>query len=125
VKTAWVSQWYRSTHFGGLKPGSGLIIDMGKQVAFSSVTVTFGQLPGADIKLLVGDSSDRSQANLDSMKTIATRSSATGTVTFRLTRPASGRYLVIWFTALPQAPHSGSQWMAEVFNVSVSGIGKG
>jgi hypothetical protein len=122
-KSAWVSQWYRSAKFGGLKPGSGLIIDMGKSVSFSSVTVTFSPVDGADIKLLVGDSSERSAANLAAMKTVASRGNVTGTQTFRLSGSVSGRYLVIWFTTLPQAPHSQTQWMAEIFNVAIKGTG--
>jgi len=122
-KTAWVSQWYRSAKFGGLKKGSGLIIDMGKSVSFSSVTVTFGPVPGADVELLVGNSSERSQANLASMKTVASRGNVSGIQTFQLTGAASGRYLVIWFTTLPRAPRSQDQWMAEVFNVAIKGIG--
>jgi hypothetical protein len=122
-KTAWVSQWYRSAHFGGLKSGSGLIIDMGKPVSFSTVTVTFGPIAGANVKLLVGSSNERSQANLAAMKTVAARGNVTGAQTFQLSSPVSGRYLVIWFTTLPQAPHSQNQWMAEIFNVAIKGAG--
>jgi|ERR1022692_198192 hypothetical protein len=121
LRTAWQSQWYRSAHFGGLKTGSGLIIDMGNAVKFSSVTVIFGPVPGADVKLLVGDSNERTRANLNSMTTIAARNDVSGTVTFQLTGSATGRYLVIWFTTLPQQPHSRTQWMAEIFNVAIKG----
>jgi|SRR6266487_421335 len=123
MQTDWVSQWYRSATFGGLKQGSGLIIDMGKRVRFGSVTVTFGPLPGASVKLLVSDSNERSQANLESMKTIASRDDVSGTITFHVTGSVSGRYLVVWFTQLPPSPHSQDQWMAEIFNVAIRGTG--
>src|SRR5262249_14887819 len=30
--TAWVTHWYKTAHFGNLKPGTGLVLDMGKAV---------------------------------------------------------------------------------------------
>jgi eukaryotic-like serine/threonine-protein kinase len=123
LRTAWQSQWYRSAQFGGLKTGSGLIIDMGKPVTLSSVTVTFGPVAGADMKLLVGSSNARTPANLGSMKTVATANDVTGNVTFHPVSSAVGRYLVIWFTRLPLQRGSHSQWMAEIFNVTVRGTG--
>jgi len=119
--TAWVSQWYRTPEFGMLKSGSGLLIDMGKPVRYSTVTVTFGPEPGAHVELLVGNSSARSKANLDSMTKIGSATNPTGTYTFRIRSNASGQYLVIWFTRLPPAPHSGGKFQAEVFNVIVRG----
>ncbi len=121
--SAWASQWYRTAEFGGLKSGSGLMLDMGKPVTFRSVTVTFGSLePGADVKLLVANSTARTGANLDAMKTVASAGDATGTVKFRVTSPVTGRYLVIWFTKLPPKQGSGHLYMAQVFNVAVRGI---
>jgi len=119
--TAWESQWYRTPEFGMLKSGSGLLIDMGKPVRYSSVTVTFGPEPGAHVELLVGSSSARSKANLDSMTMVASETSPTGTYTFRIHSQATGQYLVIWFTRLPAAPHSSGKFQAAVFNVIVRG----
>ena len=45
--TAWQTQFYLNNPvFGGLKTGSGLILDMGKQVRLSSVAIEFGPTPG-------------------------------------------------------------------------------
>ena len=45
--TGWATSYYfGSPKFGGLKPGTGLLINMGKQVRLSQVKVLFG--PGAD-----------------------------------------------------------------------------
>ena len=121
LKTAWTTQWYRSADFGGLKAGSGLIINMGKKVRFTQVTVTFGNEPGADVKLLVGNSAARSKANLDSMTTVASGTDVTGAATFTIKSRVTGQYLVIWFTRLPPKPGSGTWYMGEVFNVTVNG----
>ncbi|MHB1874948.1 MAG: protein kinase family protein [Streptosporangiaceae bacterium] len=121
LKTAWTTQWYRSATFGGLKSGTGLIIDMGRKVRFTQVTVTFGSEPGADVKLLVGNSAARSKANLDSMTTVASGTDVTGAATFTIKSKVTGQYLVIWFTRLPQKPGSGTWYMGQVLNVTVNG----
>lgn len=121
MQTSWTSQWYASADFGGLKAGSGLLIDMGKPVKFASVTVTFNSEPGANVKLLVGNSAARSRQNLQSMTTVASAQSPTGTFTFRIQGKPTGRYLVIWFTRLPPRPGHKGQYEAQIFNVAVRG----
>ncbi len=120
-RTAWDSQWYLSPEFGQLKAGSGLIIDLGRTVKLSTVTVTFNSQPGARVRLLVGNSSARSKQNLDSMRPVASASNPTGTVTFHVTSTATGRYLVLWFTRLAPAPAGHGHFEAQVFNVAVKG----
>lgn len=123
TQSAWDSQWYKTAEFGGLKAGSGLLLDMGKAVTFRSVLVTFGSVPGADVKVLVGNSTTRSAANLQSMTTVASGNDVSGPVTFRISSSATGRFLVIWFTKLPPKPGSGHWFMGAVYNVVVRGIG--
>jgi hypothetical protein len=123
AQTAWTTQWYKTASFGGLKAGSGLMLVMPKAVTYRSVTVTFGTGPGADVKLLVGDSATRSAANLASMKTVASGDNVSGTTTFKIASSATGRYLVIWFTQLPPKAGPGHWYMGAVFNVVVRGLG--
>jgi hypothetical protein len=122
--SSWQSQWYKTPEFGGLKAGAGLLIEMAKPVTFRSVVVTFGTAqPGSDVKLLVGNSDERSAANLSSMKTVATETNVSGKVTFRISSSVKGRFLVIWFTKLPPKSGSGHWYMGEVFDVAVRGVG--
>jgi hypothetical protein len=72
-KEGWSSQEYDSADLGRLKPGTGLIFDMGRSVRLSSVTVKFGPNPGADVHLLLGDSNERSQSNEESMTPVASQ----------------------------------------------------
>lgn len=118
-KTSWQSQWYASPQFGGLKAGSGLMLDLGEQVRVTSVTIDFGPTPGGSVKLLAGNSDTRSADNLASMHTVATAANVSGSMTIQITSPAAGRYLVIWFTQLPPKPGSHKWYMAQVFEVSV------
>jgi hypothetical protein len=93
-----------SPFFGGLKQGTGLILDMGEQVRLSSVTVTFGPTPGADVSTEVG-----------------TAYGIGGTHTFRSASPAAGRYVLIWFRKLP--PLGAGKYGAEISNIVVRGSG--
>jgi hypothetical protein len=128
--SAWSTQWYEGNPvFGGLKKGSGLILDMGKAVTLSSVQVQFGSIPGADVQIMLGNSgSPQTQATLNGFTTVATASDVGGTHTFPVTSTASGRYVLIWFTKLP--PMSGGsagkiasqvRYRADIFNIIVRG----
>ena len=118
--TAWQTQYYMgSPVFGGLKKGTGLILDMGKQVWLSSVTVTFGPMPGADVSIEVGNDNTVAVSTLSTFTTVAQADGIGGTYTFKTARSAKGRYVLIWFTKLP-ALGSG-RFGAEIFNVVVRG----
>jgi O-antigen/teichoic acid export membrane protein len=113
--TAWYTQWYATAFFGNVQPGTGLLIDMGRTVTIGTVRILLGSQPGADLQLRVGAAS----SSLAELHPVAQASDAGGQVTLHLTRPASGRYLLIWFTQLP--PSTSSTFQAAVYNVSVKG----
>jgi hypothetical protein len=115
----WSSQEYFTAELGHLKAGTGLILNMGKQVRFSSVTIKFGPTPGANVQLKVGNSDARSSANLSSMTTVASASNVGGSYTFHVTSTTAGQFLVIWFTKMP--PASSGHFMAQVFSVMIRG----
>ena len=72
--TAWHTQFYEGNPvFGGLKQGTGLILDMGKQVSLRSVTVTFGPEAGANAAIMVGNSNSVSPQGLASFTKVAKR----------------------------------------------------
>jgi hypothetical protein len=123
--TAWQTQFYLNNPvFGGLKTGSGLILDMGKEVKLSSVTVEFGPTPGADVAIEVGNDGSRTQASLATFKTVAQANGISGTHVFQSRSAATGRYVLIWFTRLPpQANGPKSHYEAEIFNIIVKGSG--
>jgi hypothetical protein len=118
-QTAWHTQWYASAHFGSLKSGTGLIIDMGKPVRLSSVAVTLGPVPGANVRIELGNQHAREPATLQSFTPVASASNVGGTHAFDVSSKATGRYVLIWFTKLP--PNSHGQFEAEVFGVTVRG----
>jgi hypothetical protein len=123
-KQGWsTAQYYNYPRFGNLKPGSGLILDMGRSVRISSVTITFGSEPGADVQLKVGDSAVRSVANEKSMVTVAARNNVSGTQLFTIGQPVADRYLVVWFTKLPPMAGASNKYQAQVLNIIIRGTG--
>ncbi len=121
--TAWHTQYYfGNPRFGGLKSGTGLILDMGKRIAVASVTVTFGQVPGTTVRIEVGNHDARAPATLQTFTTVAHQRDVSGRVKFTAHAAPEGRFVLIWFTKLPpRTPGSASQFEAEIFNVVVRG----
>jgi len=121
--TSWNTQFYIGNPvFGGTKNGTGLILDMGRQVRLSSVRVTFGPIPGADVQIKLGNNNARAATTLSSFKTVASATNVAGTHTFAVHSSATGRYVLIWFTKLPpQSPGSSNRFEAKIYNVVVRG----
>jgi putative peptide zinc metalloprotease protein len=122
--TAWRSQYYLGNPvFGGLKTGSGLILDMGRRVRLRSVRVAFGNEPGAgsgaDVAIELGDSDTLAASTMGTFTTVASADGVGGTHTFRTSSPARGRYLLIWFTKLP--PVGPDRFQAEIYGITVRG----
>jgi hypothetical protein len=117
----WSTQWYGSPYFGSLKAGTGFILDLGTAAKVSSVTVTFGNVPGADVQIKEGNSDVRSAANLATMTTVASRTDVSGMQIFTVAQPVTAKYLVIWFTKLPPLAGSSGRFEAQIFNVVIHG----
>ncbi len=121
--TAWHTQFYlQNPALGGLKKGTGLLLDMGKQVSLRSVQVTFGPEAGANVAIMVGSNNAISPSGLASFTQVAkVKHLDGGTQTFPTSSTAKGRYVLIWFTKLP--PNNAGQFQAFVYNVVVRGSG--
>jgi hypothetical protein len=129
--TAWQTyEYFNSPYFGNLQQGSGLILNMGRQVRLSSVRVTFESTPGANVQIRIGNPSDPSppqnhpalaETIANSMTTVAQQNDVMGTVTFPVSSKASGQYILIWFTKLaPLAGHPG-KFQGDISDVVVKG----
>ncbi len=113
--TAWHTEWYTTARFGNLKPGTGLLIDMGRRVTITSARIMLGSSHGADFQLRVGATA----TSLAHMRVAAHAVDAGGRVNLRLARPAHGRYVLIWFTQLP--PDRSGTFEASIYNVRLDG----
>jgi hypothetical protein len=112
--SGWQTDWYTTATFGGLYQGTGLLIDMGRPVTVTQARITLGSARGATFELRVGDT-----PTLASLSPAATASHASGVVTLELTHPAQGRYVLVWFTTLPQ--DSAGTYQASVDNIQLTG----
>ena len=110
----WHSDWYTSARFGNLYRGTGLLLYMGRTVTITGARIDLGNTTGASLQLRVGG-----RPTLAHMRAVAHASSAGGVVRLRLTRPAGGRYVLVWFTRLPR-DRSGA-FQAHVRHVSLQG----
>ncbi len=121
--TNWTTDSYqRSPHFGNLYAGTGLMLDMGRRVNVSSVTVTFGNVPGTHVRVMVGNTgTGTGQAPPPGMTTLDKSANAFGQVTFTGHGTASGRFILIWFTKLAAQSGQSGNFQADVFNVVVRG----
>jgi transcriptional regulator with XRE-family HTH domain len=109
-RTAWRTDWYTTSHFGGLKAGTGLLLDMGHRVTISSARIRLGAVPGADLQLRAG-----APATLAGLRPVASATNAHGTIRLRPATPVRARYVLIWFTQLP--PDPAGTYQVNVFNV--------
>ena len=112
--TPWHTSWYTSAHFGNLRTGTGLLLDLGRPVMVTNAQITLGSVPGADIELRAGD-----VPALAALQTVARMTNAGGVVQLRPTGPVRGRYLLIWFTLLP--PDPAGTFQASVYSIRLEG----
>ena len=112
--TGWHTDWYTSARFGNLYLGTGLLLDMGRAVTITSVRISLGRVSGADFQLRVG-----ARPALTGLPPAARANNAGGVVRLRLTWPAHGRYVLVWFTRLPADPVGTFQ--AGVYNIRLDG----
>jgi len=91
--TAWYTEHYASTSFGGLKDGLGLVVNAGRPVKLSTLTVSTST-PGFTAKILAGNSPS------SGFQTDSKSQSVSGSTTFTLSG-MTAQYYVVWITQLP------------------------
>ncbi|HEX7166509.1 MAG TPA: protein kinase [Acidimicrobiales bacterium] len=109
--TLWETNRYNTREFGGLKPGVGLRLDLGRASGVRKVTVA-SPTAGWDAEVYVSDQAtdDKSQWG----QQVARAQGIGGTATFQ-GFDARGRYVLVWFTKL------GENNRVEVAEVTVEG----
>jgi hypothetical protein len=122
TSTAWHTDYYYGTStFGNLKKGTGLILDMGKQVRLSQVTVQFGSTCCTQVEIEIGNSDTPTPATLSTFTELQSSATAAGVTTFNVTKNATGRYVLIWITNLPPRPGSSGSYESFIYNVTLHG----
>ena len=110
---AWHSSWYTSPEFGNLQSGTGLLLDMGETVNLSQ-RAAGSRRPGWRGRPGSGGEHVAPRAAV-----AASAYDVGGTVQLPVTTPASGRYVLIWFTQLP--PEQQGKYQVSVYSAAVYG----
>jgi hypothetical protein len=108
--TAWSTLVYRgSPAFGNLKPGVGLLLDLGGKKSVAAVTIS-STTPGATVEIRTGDAA---ATDLKAF-TLATDGTVKGNTDFAFDKPVTARYVLVWTTGLVDGPDGFSADIAEV-----------
>ncbi len=126
ASTFWHTSYYVGNPvFGGLKKGTGLILDMGRAVRLSQVAVQFGTTCCDHVQIEIGNENNPVASALSSFTVLQSSDTAQGNTTFNVTSNATGRYVLIWLTYLPALTGSPDQYQAQIYNVVVRGSAAG
>ena len=108
--TAWRTETYlQDLGPAGLKTGVGLLLDLGSSQEVSDVDLTLVGEP-SDVNIYLSDQAPSGIAGLTPVATVAAAEQERVT----LDEPATGRFLVLWFTSLPAAEGGYRGEVAEV-----------
>jgi serine/threonine protein kinase len=114
--TVWATVAYRgSPAFGNLKPGEGVIYDLGSAQPLAGVTIST-TLAGSAVEVRTGASPEGPLTGF----TVQGTATLDGTTTVRFTKAVSARYVLVWITKL--VPSEGG-FAANLAEVSVQHAG--
>lgn len=110
--TAWETEGYEQDFGpGGLKPGVGLVLDLGSEREVSGVVLT---VTGGTTAVELRSSSSR-PSSIDGLAVAAKGTSdEDGTVTLTPDEPVTARFLVVWLTSVPTVDGDFRGSLAEV-----------
>jgi serine/threonine-protein kinase len=110
--TAWATEWYASERFGNLKSGVGIVVDAGRPVRLTQMTVRT-DTPGFTAIVKSGASPHGPFGAVSPQRTVEQ------STTFALSSASPARYYLIWITSL--SPETAPRFVADVNEVTASG----
>jgi serine/threonine protein kinase len=115
-ETYWqTDRYYGYAEFGNLKPGVGVILDLGKTQQVGKVTVSFQGETSVELRAASGDAGSQ-PVSFDAYTKVAKGSGTT--VTLTPDKKLESRYLLVWLTKLP--PESSGAFRGRVVDVKVT-----
>jgi putative peptidoglycan lipid II flippase len=120
--TAWTTVTYTTdSHLGNLKPGVGLILDLGDVHTVTDVDVTLDGSPtDLELRAAADDVTSYPTDSADDYAVAETIRGAGSDADFDLSEdPVSTRYLLVWITNLP--PVDATHWRAAIAEIKVAG----
>jgi protein kinase-like protein len=117
--TAWQTLHYDSAKLGNLKPGVGLVLDLGKPTSVSAVKVLLLGRPN-NLQLRAAPASAASiPSSATDFRTVAQATSVGGGVILRPAAAVTTRFLLVYLTSLP--PDGTGRYMGQIAEISVFG----
>jgi putative peptidoglycan lipid II flippase len=119
--TSWETlQYYNNPRLGLLKPGVGLVVDLGKVHAVGEVKVGLGG-DGTAVELRAAPAAVTAPpaGSADAYRLLDTDARAGGSADFRLDSPVRTRYLLVWLTSLPS--DGGASYRGKISEIRVFG----
>jgi putative peptidoglycan lipid II flippase len=115
TSTAWRTERYRgNAAYGGLKPGTGLVLDLRDEVEVAKVELDLSG-DGSDLALYVPEGK-RSMKTIKDWQEIAALESADKSAVITLAKPVKTRYLLVYLTSLPK---DGSYYRGGIAEVQI------
>ena len=93
----WSTQTYKTAQFGKLKPGVGLLLDLGDARAVSDVTIPKAT-SGLTVQLLAGD--EAPSGSVDGMTGVDDATTGDGATSLSGAKGGQHRYWLVWVTEL-------------------------
>jgi len=103
--TEWRTQEYKGAEFGQLKPGMGVVVDLGEAKTVGRVTVDLSAV-GATVELRAGNQESLDDPEAYSVISPA-QTDAPDSITFQVSGAEASRYVMVWITKMPSAPKGG------------------
>jgi serine/threonine protein kinase len=120
--TAWTTLSYeQDSHLGNLKPGVGLILDLGDVHTVTDVLVSLDGSPtDLELRAAPADASTYPTGSEDDYDVVKTIKGAGAEADFDLSAdPVKTQYLLVWLTNLP--PIDATHWRGAISEIKVSG----
>jgi hypothetical protein len=120
--TDWHTGWYKEPNFGGIKPGMGVLIDLGKPTDVVNLRADFGY-PGATAQIEIGDTdpgatSAGDQEIVNTYQPVGQAQQVHATQVFPIGKKA--RYVLLWITVLPPSQKYPGKFQISIDEISVS-----
>jgi hypothetical protein len=115
--TTWMTSTYRGDpELGGLKAGVGVMVDLGRDIEATSVTVRFKGAPTSFEVYAAPNGVTEPPGSLDELDKVGSRVDAPEQATVALDPAPTTRYLLVWLTKLPEV--SGG-YRGEIADITV------
>jgi hypothetical protein len=116
--TFWETKGYARADLGGLKPGVGIIVDLGSAHTISSVKVDLVGDTSVDL-MAAPDGTSTMPTELDGFTKVASGQGTT--VTLKPTSKVTSRFVLVWLTNLPLTDEGTYPYRGKISEITVMG----